>query len=41
MQDRPGGETYAVGKGLFVIPKDSNPLRQQNGLEVNVNGVSN
>ena len=28
-----GGETFALGKGLFVIPKDSNPLRQQNGLE--------
>ena len=33
LQDKLGGETYALGKGLFVIPKDSNPLKQQNGLE--------
>lgn len=33
LQDRPGGEVYATGKGLFVIPKDSNPLKLQNKLE--------
>lgn len=33
MQDRPGGDVFAVGKALFVIPKESNPLKKQNGIE--------
>lgn len=33
VQDRPGGEVFATGKALFVIPKQDSALQQQNGLE--------
>ena len=33
LQSEPNGEVYAVGKALFVIPKPTAPLSQQNGLE--------
>lgn len=38
MQDCPGGEVYALGKALFVIPKATNQSHQQNGLEQGFTG---
>ena len=33
IQDCPDGDVFALGKALFVIPKSTNHLHQQNGLE--------
>ncbi len=32
MQDKPGGEIFALGKALFVIPKSDSALHKHNGL---------
>ena len=32
LQDQPGGQIFALGKALFVIPKADSALHQHNGL---------